>query len=266
MGNRNYITKEQLQDLVKKYNIGKKPLSKLLGWGETTVLLYATMDEIPQNEYSERLYQLYVDKRSYLEVLIKNMDRITDVAFRKSILALHKPIFESHILSVAQFVFDRAQTGISQAHLEVILMWSQILSLRLYDKTLFEDIYQPSKGNGNSPYRTVAEGFKNRVFFNFRENHNKAEMEENVGEAFRPQIRQILTDESMEIIDHVIETFSWYGEKAYVSLLAAERYRICGPLTSKARRSASNDMLKKIYNEVFDQAKVRKLKDFDSFM
>ena len=44
MGNRNYITKEQLQDLVKKYNIGKKPLSKLLGWGETTVLLYSTMD------------------------------------------------------------------------------------------------------------------------------------------------------------------------------------------------------------------------------
>ena len=34
------ITKEQLMDLIKKYKIGKKPLSKLLGWGETTVLLY----------------------------------------------------------------------------------------------------------------------------------------------------------------------------------------------------------------------------------
>jgi len=91
-------------------------------------------------------------------------------------------------------------------------------------------------------------------------------MENNVGEAFRPQLKKLLSKGDTEIIDHMIEFFSWYGEKAFTSLLAAERYRICGPVSSKTRRSASNDMIKKIYNEVLDQAKVKKLKDFDSFM
>ena len=31
-------TREQLVRIMEMYNIGKKPLSRLLGWGETTVL------------------------------------------------------------------------------------------------------------------------------------------------------------------------------------------------------------------------------------
>ena len=58
----------------------------------------------------------------------------------------------------------------------------------------------------------------------------------------------------------------WYGEKAYNSLLAAERFRLCGPSSSRTRKNVSNDMMKKIYGEALDQAKVKKLKDIDGFM
>ena len=263
---RYHINKEELYDMMHKYNIGKKPLSKLLGWGETTVLLYCAMDTIPQNDYSERLYQLYLDKTRYLDVLIKNRSNITNVAFRKSILAIHKPILESKILLAAQYVFDNSRAVLSLSHLEVILMWSQILCMRFLDKPLFDDIYQPTKGNGNSPYKALAEGYKNRVFFYFPESQTRDDMKKNFSLNEKLSLDLTISEEEKKIIDYVSEIFSWYGEKSYQSLLAAERFRLCGPSTSKTRRTVSVDMMKKIYEEVLDQAKVKKMKDIDGFM
>ncbi|MBR5177703.1 MAG: hypothetical protein IKW90_02735 [Lachnospiraceae bacterium] len=260
------ITKEQLADLIKKYKIGKKPLSKLLGWGETTVLLYSAMDVVPDNEYTERLYQLYIDKGQYLEVLLQNRSNITDIAFRKSLRAIHEPIFENKILVTAQYIIDINKRAISQARLDVILMWSQIMSLYLLDKPIFEDIYQPSKGNGNSPYRIVAEKYKEKHFFSLSEDHVVEEMKDNLYEAFKTKLEPVLTDKVKEIVTHISDMFAWYGEKAFLSILASERFRLCGPPDSKIRRSASNDMLKKVYSDVFEQAKVKKLTDLDSFI
>ena len=31
------ITSEEIMAILRRYNIGKKPLARLLGWGETTV-------------------------------------------------------------------------------------------------------------------------------------------------------------------------------------------------------------------------------------
>jgi len=266
MGKREYIDSRQLRELLKKYAIGKKPLSALLGWGETTVLLYCNMENIPQNEYSERLYNLYINKEEYLGLLLRNRDKITPVAFRKSLAALHRPILENRILTMAQYVFDNTRGRITQAQLEVILMWTQILCLKFLDKTAFDDIYQPSKGNGNSPYKQLAEAMNNSVFFSFSEAHGKEEMKSNIKDVAACDTERIIEKDICEIIDYVTEMFSWYGESAFNSLLAAERFRLCGPSQSRIRRSVSNDMLKKIYSEVFEQAKVKKLTDVDGFI
>ena len=185
---------------------------------------------------------------------------------RKSLKAIHEPIFESKILVVAQYIIDINKRAISQARLDVILMWSQIMSLYLYDRPIFEDIYQPSKGNGNSPYRLVAEKYKEKHFFSLSEDHVVEEMKDNLYEAFKTKLEPVLTDEVKEIVSHISDMFAWYGEKAFLSLLASERFRLCGPPDSKIRRSASNDMLKKVYTDVFEQAKVKKLTDLDGFI
>ena len=52
------IDKDELKNLLEMYDIGKKPLAKLLGWGETTIVLYAGMKTIPDNEYTQKLYVL----------------------------------------------------------------------------------------------------------------------------------------------------------------------------------------------------------------
>ena len=69
------ITREELKDMLQKYNIGKKPLSKLLGWGETTILLYLREDEeeLPDNEYTRRLKNLYTHTTGFLSLLNKKL-------------------------------------------------------------------------------------------------------------------------------------------------------------------------------------------------
>ena len=45
------ITVDEIRQILESYRIGKKPLAKLLGWGETTIIRYMEGD-IPTSEYS----------------------------------------------------------------------------------------------------------------------------------------------------------------------------------------------------------------------
>ena len=51
INNEGVITVDEIKQILDEYCIGKKPLAKLLGWGETTIIRYMEGD-IPTNEYS----------------------------------------------------------------------------------------------------------------------------------------------------------------------------------------------------------------------
>lgn len=260
------INREELKELLSKFDIGKKPLAALLGWGETTIILYGNMEVIPNNEYSRELYRLYTDKNRFRDLLVKNKDTLTGVAYRKAIHALYDPILKSRILTVSQYIIDNCPGVTTEVQLDVILLWSQILSLKFLNKPIFEDIYQPTKGNGNSPYKSVAQSFKDGVFFMESNPELKRMLTEDLTEIYKLDTSDIIDEETANIISFVGEMFSWYGEKAFNSLLAAERFRLCGPPQEKTRRSVSNELLKKIYTDIFDQAKIKKMKDVESFV
>ena len=65
----NIITTKEINEILNKYNIGKKPLSKLLGWGEVTLTRYLNGD-VPSKVYSEQLYKVLNDKE-YMNSLIE---------------------------------------------------------------------------------------------------------------------------------------------------------------------------------------------------
>ena len=100
------ITREELKDMLQKYNIGKKPLSKLLGWGETTILLYLREDEeeLPDNEYTRRLKNLYTHTTGFLSLLNSGQNRISSVAKRRSIDAVRQLFPTSPIFDAAEYV------------------------------------------------------------------------------------------------------------------------------------------------------------------
>ena len=69
--NNGIISLEKILEIPEKYNIGKRPLSLLLGWGEMTFSRYCEGD-IPTKQYSEILQRVYDDPVYYNELLEKN--------------------------------------------------------------------------------------------------------------------------------------------------------------------------------------------------
>lgn len=57
--NHNIISLEKIMGIPEKYNIGKRPLSLLLGWGEQTFSRYYDGD-MPTKQYSETLQKIYL--------------------------------------------------------------------------------------------------------------------------------------------------------------------------------------------------------------
>ena len=79
------ISLEKILEIPQKYNIGKRPLSLLLGWGEMTFSRYCDGD-IPTKQYSDILQKIYDDPVYYKELLEKNKNNLkSPLAYEKSI-------------------------------------------------------------------------------------------------------------------------------------------------------------------------------------
>ncbi|KNY30160.1 type II toxin-antitoxin system antitoxin SocA domain-containing protein [Pseudobacteroides cellulosolvens] len=76
------IQTQEIQELLEKYDIGQKPLSKLLGWGETTIVRYI-QGLMPTKEYSNRLKELF-NPLKMKELLDNNNNALTKIAFKKT--------------------------------------------------------------------------------------------------------------------------------------------------------------------------------------
>ncbi len=78
------ISLEKILAIPKKYGIGKRPLSLVLGWGEMTFSRYYD-GNMPTKQYSDTLRKVYNDPDYYLTLLENNKDKLTSpVAYTKS--------------------------------------------------------------------------------------------------------------------------------------------------------------------------------------
>ncbi len=90
------ISLEDIRVIPEKYNIGKRPLSLLLGWGEQTFSRYYDGD-MPTKQYSEMLKQIYSNPAYYLSLLEKNKEHLkSNKAYKKS-----KAATEGHLATPA---------------------------------------------------------------------------------------------------------------------------------------------------------------------
>ena len=86
------ISLEDIRRIPQKYNIGKRPLSRILGWGENTLSRYIDGD-IPSKQYSDVLKQILNDAEYYLTLLERNIDALeSKTAYEKSLAATNQLI------------------------------------------------------------------------------------------------------------------------------------------------------------------------------
>lgn len=78
------ITIEEINDILKKYNIGKKPLSLILGLGEITITRYLD-GQNPTKDISDLLKNISDNPILYEMYLETNKDKITNIAYKKTL-------------------------------------------------------------------------------------------------------------------------------------------------------------------------------------
>lgn len=251
------ITIDQLRELLKRYAIGKKPLSKLLGWGETTVLRYLD-GEIPSKEYSERLRILAEHPEIYLQTLEDGKERITKVAYRKSRQAVEALLFGSRLDIVAHMVRKEMKDEHGAQALQYYCYYAQVLSMNLYGKELFDEDYQTEENL--KPYPAIASKDWNQGMCD-------PDCENTI---LRTADAVFSTEEEAKrvqmLIREVVFAFRWYGLETIKSMISHERNFLKITYPEHGKPMITKETLKQYFKKQFDELKIEQPKDFHRYV
>ncbi|HEY0826997.1 MAG TPA: type II toxin-antitoxin system antitoxin SocA domain-containing protein [Bacilli bacterium] len=143
----NLITKEEILKILEIYNIAKRPLSLLLGWGELTVSRYLDGD-IPSKQYSDVLKKLLMDHEDFAQLLDTRKEKISEYAYKKCKYAIDsirntervsaKVTFETKIESVTAYILEQCE-DITPLALQKLLYYAQAFNKVFNEEFLFSN-------------------------------------------------------------------------------------------------------------------------------
>ena len=195
------ISLEKVLGICEKYNISKRPLSLLLGWGEQTYSRYCNGD-IPSKQYSDILNKIYESPVFYSELLENNKEKLpSEIAYKKSKEAVDKILEgnlnnEPKINRVINYILNRCG-DITPLALQKSLYYVQGFYYAFNDKFLFEEDCQAW---AHGPvYPEVYFKYKH---FKFDPIESKIEVSDT-----------IFTSSELIIIENVIKHFCCYSGK-----------------------------------------------------
>lgn len=141
---KNYIISlEKIREIPKRYAIGKRPLSVLLGWGEQTYTRYVDGD-IPIRQYSDILNRLYDDPNYYLSILKENKDRLgSNHTYKKSLkvaesLIVYNNDIGEKIKDVSEYILNQCG-DITPLALQKSLYYIQGFFYAFFGRFIFEE-------------------------------------------------------------------------------------------------------------------------------
>jgi putative zinc finger/helix-turn-helix YgiT family protein len=135
------ISLDEILSIPKKYAIGKRPLSLLLGWGEQTFTRYCNGD-MPSKQYSDILRRLYNEPTYYNELLQNNKDRMkSNSSYEKSNIAVKNLIGipeNSKIETVIGYLLYKCE-DVTPLALQKLLYYVQGFFYAFNNVFIFED-------------------------------------------------------------------------------------------------------------------------------
>lgn len=182
------IAVSEIENLLEKYDIGKRPMSMLLGWGETTLTRFVNGD-IPSKAYSDLLRRINASPDEFLKILTLNKGRITEAAYKKSFDAANREL-EAFVTCITGATIESASNYIISKSVEItplalqkLLYFSQAFYKVFAGRFLFEEdceawvhgpvyreIYYKYKDHGYNP---IEESMKQFDCFNLTENERE---------------------------------------------------------------------------------------------
>ncbi len=198
------ILNSEIEELLNKYKIGKKPLAKLLGWSEVTIIRYLN-GETPSKMYSDKLYELLNSSESMKELLISNKNNITESAFKSSMKAISNKDNQSEINLVANYIIEK--NDVTPLALQKLLYYCQCFYLAFYDVPMFKEdceawVHGPV-------YPSIYFKYKN---YTYNTLYEKSEY----------SFDEIIDDEKKDIINSVLKYFGVYSAKVLEKMIHEE--------------------------------------------
>ena len=194
------LSVEEMQEMLLRYNIGKRPFSIVIGLGEITFTNYLE-NYIPSRSNSELLNHVYYNPVFYKELLERNKDKINSTAYKKSLKAVdsyiylwhEKDISDSKLKLIAAYIISQSE-DITQLMLQKMLYYIQSLYWLYYKQFLFEEDCE-----------AWVHGPVYRKIYDIYKDYHYDSMKETI--VFKPQV----TDEEKMISDLVIKYFGCYS-------------------------------------------------------
>lgn len=198
------VTIDEIKDLMEIYDIGKTPLSLVLGFGEITLTRYLN-GQYPSKQYSDIIRKALASPDYIIQCLDEHKDKIKDTAYKKAYVATSElqtliGKLSHNILLVISYIFS-VTDEITPLALQKTLYYIQSLSLVINKKEMFpEDCYAWAHGPVYSNVYNVFKSFKynpidDKRFSLFKYQHDK------------------LLEEDKYIINLVLDTFGQYNGK-----------------------------------------------------
>ncbi len=160
-----YIQIEEIRNILEKYDIDKRPLSKVLGLGEHTIENYLK-GQLPNKRYSDMLKRILVSSAYLMKMYEKNHDKLNKHTAEKlgNKLEYYKNInsHNSTIESVALYILN-SKYEITNMSLQKLLYYVEAFAQVLLNVQIFNNrceawmygpvypkIYEKYKSFGNS--------------------------------------------------------------------------------------------------------------------
>lgn len=238
-------TKELLLSMMQRYDIGKKPLSKLFGWGETTVLRYLDGVE-PNREFYKRIEEVEENPWKYARMLEQNREQLTDTAYRKTRRAVYREMFCDRSTEAMQYVVALADGDIAPYRVMMVLYYAQVCSMVLRGQPLFEEEADFSAGQ---PF-VYPQIYQMMRQYGIR--------------VFNPDISSF-SNEEQEYMKQVYQVLNGYSPNALKALYVREKRRIRRHLKNEADQ-LSMEALKGQYESVFRKLSVGKPEELKGYL
>ncbi len=133
------ITVDKIEKIVDMYGIGKRNLSKLLGFGEITLTRYMELD-MPTRLYSDVLFSV-MDYKQMLILATDNKDKVSEKVYNKLIENV-KVLIESEnknkLIAVSKYIVSETK-DITNLAVQKLLYFCQVVSYAINNKPMFTD-------------------------------------------------------------------------------------------------------------------------------
>lgn len=190
------ITIDEINEILEKYNIGKRALSIVLGFGEITITRYLD-GYIPTPKNSKYLKKILKTPAEYYAMLIKNGSRISKTAFKKSKECCEKMLDmnnkDNTIINVSNYIgYNYKDT--TPLRLQKLLYYIQMFGLAFLGKPIF---YNECKAWDHGPVYSEA-------YFEYKSNGREPIV-------VNKRIELNVDEDAKKIIDSVLQAFACYS-------------------------------------------------------